>query len=716
MSVIWGLGDEDTATAVVAAHEAGVDAALEYLESHACQVRRGHYGLDVQDASGFVAAAFRHRTSRAGDPALHTHVLLSNMAEGPDRRWTALDTRALYAHGRTAGFIYQAVLRHELASTLGVLFEEMERGYADVAGVPTELRDAFSVRRGQILKAMEVHGATSAAGAQAAALSTRAAKTEHLSEADLRVRWHSQAEAFGWSVSDLPRMARQPGLVVDDSDIAERLTESQAAFERRDVIRAVAQAATQGATLAEIEARTDAFLGGPYAIALNATAWTTPEILELEQATVSAAAAGRAAGVGVVSPDKVAAAIRLRPSLGTDQAGAVEAMCRSGDSLTVLIGVAGSGKTFCLDAARAAWTSDGYRVMGTALAARAALELTTDAGIASQTADRLLNSLAAGRETLDARTVVVIDEGGMLGTRRLAALVREADTAGSKVVLVGDAAQLPEIDAGGLFASLSRRLGHVELSVNRRQRDPEEVATAAELRARDPEAALSRMQRHGRLTTADNADLLRDAMVADWYEARGRGEEVLMLAARREVVADLNARARALLAQQGELGAPVAEVDEVAFSLGDEVMAHHNDYGLGILNAERGVVTGGSDAALTVAVGERSVLLPRAYIEEGNLTHSFAATIHKAQGLSVDRVFVLGDDSFTAEVGYTGLTRGREANHVYVVAPERPDGHGWEPALDPVEAFSAALARSGAKTAAIDHLGPDGGPAVVVEP
>jgi ATP-dependent exoDNAse (exonuclease V) alpha subunit len=402
--------------------------------------------------------------------------------------------------------------------------------------------------------------------------------------------------------------------------------------------------------------------------------------------------------------------------LKEDERARLAHMDRSGHSLTVLIGPAGTGKTFCLDAARAAWESEGYRVMGTALAARAAVELTTDAGIASQTADRLLNSLAAGRESFDPHTVVVIDEGGMLGTRRLAGLVREADTAGSKVVLVGDSAQLPEIDAGGLFASLSQRLGHIELTTNRRQRDPEEVAIAAEVRARDPEAALSRMQRHGRLATADNADLLRDAMVADWYEARARGEEVLMLASRREVVADLNARVRALLAQRGELGAPVAEVDDVAFSIGDEVMAHHNDYDLGILNAERGVVTGGSDAALVVAVGERSVLLPRAYIEAGQLTHSFAATIHKAQGLSVDRVFVLGDDSFTAEVGYTGLTRGREANQVYVVAPERPDGHGWEPALDPVDAFSAALSRSGAKTAAIDHLGPDPGPAVVVEP
>ena len=188
VSIVWGLGDQALAATVVDSHERAVDAALGYLEQHACHVRRGHAGAEVVEAHGFVAAAFRHRTSRLVDPALHTHVLVANLAEGPDGRWTALDSRHLYRHARTAGFVYQAVLRHELARKVGLLFEEVEQGYADVAGVPKELRRELSGRRRQIVAAMERHGAHSAKGAQAAALDTRLAKADQVPEDELRRR------------------------------------------------------------------------------------------------------------------------------------------------------------------------------------------------------------------------------------------------------------------------------------------------------------------------------------------------------------------------------------------------------------------------------------------------------------------------------------------------------------------------------------------------
>ena len=181
VSIVWGLGDQALAATVVDSHERAVDAALGYLEQHACHVRRGHAGADVVEAHGFVAAAFRHRTSRLVDPALHTHVLVANLAEGPDGRWTALDSRHLYRHARTAGFVYQAVLRHELARNVGLLFEEVEQGYADVAGVPKDLRRELSGRRRQIVAAMERHGAHSAKGAQAAALDTRPLSNDGMS-------------------------------------------------------------------------------------------------------------------------------------------------------------------------------------------------------------------------------------------------------------------------------------------------------------------------------------------------------------------------------------------------------------------------------------------------------------------------------------------------------------------------------------------------------
>ncbi|MGH2928828.1 MAG: MobF family relaxase, partial [Solirubrobacteraceae bacterium] len=255
----WALSDRAIAEQIVAAHDRAVDAAITYLERHATALRRGHAGAEVIDGDGFVAAAFRHRTSRAGDPQLHTHVLAANMSRGPDGRWTALDARPIYAHARTAGFVYQAVLRDELARSVGFLFEEVSQGNADIAGVPNELRRHFSQRRREIAAEMERNGATSARGAQVATLSTRQAKTERLSEAELRERWAESARPFEFSTGELPRLLRQPVIDAEDADLAAILTEHDATFARRDAVRAVAAAATQGASLDAIEARADDF-------------------------------------------------------------------------------------------------------------------------------------------------------------------------------------------------------------------------------------------------------------------------------------------------------------------------------------------------------------------------------------------------------------------------------------------------------------------------
>ncbi|MGH9026384.1 MAG: MobF family relaxase [Acidimicrobiia bacterium] len=293
VSLVWGLGDEATAADVVACHERAVDAAIVYLERHACQVRRGHAGAETGTGRGFVAAAFRHRTSRAGDPSHHTHVLVANLTEGPDGRCTALDARPLYRHARPAGFVYQAVLRYELAGTIGLLFEEVKQGYADVAGIPIEMRRAFSERRRQIVDRMERHGVSSAKAAQAATLDTRMAKSEHVPEPELRRRWAERARPFGVAVADLPTAVRTPALDVSDDDLAALVTDADATFERRDVVRVIAQTATQGAALDDIEARADAFLASPLAIPVADGRWTTPEILGSDQRRVQS---GRSTG------------------------------------------------------------------------------------------------------------------------------------------------------------------------------------------------------------------------------------------------------------------------------------------------------------------------------------------------------------------------------------------------------------------------------------
>ena len=147
VSIMFGLADGELCAQVRDAHEAAVESALDYMERHAAVARRGHGGAELVPGNGFVAAAFRHRTSRAGDPQLHTHVLVANMTKGPDGRWTALDARRLYAHAKTGGYLYQAKLRHELVRRLGVEWGPVHNGAADIVGIPQPVLRAFSRRR-----------------------------------------------------------------------------------------------------------------------------------------------------------------------------------------------------------------------------------------------------------------------------------------------------------------------------------------------------------------------------------------------------------------------------------------------------------------------------------------------------------------------------------------------------------------------------------------
>ena len=138
VSLLWALGSPDVAVEVRDAHDAAVDAALAYLEEHAGWSRRGAGGHRAVRGRGFVAAAFRHRASRDRDPLLHSHVLVANAVQADDGRWGTLDATRLYRHAKTAGYLYQTQLRHELTRRLGVAWEPVVNGTADLTGVPSQ--------------------------------------------------------------------------------------------------------------------------------------------------------------------------------------------------------------------------------------------------------------------------------------------------------------------------------------------------------------------------------------------------------------------------------------------------------------------------------------------------------------------------------------------------------------------------------------------------
>ena len=266
-SVLFGIGDERVQRAVVDAQEDAVAAGLGYLERHACRTRRGAGGHEVVRGSGFVAAAFRHRTSRAGDPQLHTHVLIANATRRADGLWGALDARQLYAHAKTAGYVHEAVFRRELGARLGVRWQSARNGIADIEGVSPAVIDAFSRRRAEIDAQVADWGRTSASARQSAALATRARKDYGVTPEMLAGEWRQRARSLGLHdrvIEGVLGHTASPGLrfeeIAADLLSPRGLTAQASTFDRRDVVRAFAARARAGASLEEIETAADALL------------------------------------------------------------------------------------------------------------------------------------------------------------------------------------------------------------------------------------------------------------------------------------------------------------------------------------------------------------------------------------------------------------------------------------------------------------------------
>lgn len=709
VSLLWALHPDPTVRNTVAAgHDRAVGDALAFLESDAVRARRGHNGVERVRVAGFVAAAFGHRSSRAGDPQLHTHVVAANLVRDEAGRWSALDSRAIYRHARTAGFIYQARLRAELTRRLGVSWGAVRNGQADIAGVNRDLIEGFSARRAQIVGSLESRGLSSANAARVATLDTRPTKTPDV-PVGLFEGWQTHAREVGVDVTDLTGPGHEPTNPVDLIEamcVPSGLTGGASSFDRRDLLRALASAHPEGASLERLETLAAQVTGASGTVELTTAEtevsmrrWTTVDLLASEGELLAIADRSATRGSGVTSERTVASAVAMRPQLSTEQANLVKGVCTTSAGAVVVVGKAGAGKTFALDACRAAWTAEGIPVIGAALAARAAAELQAGSGIPSTTLTRLLSEIDNPISRPGAGSVIVVDEAGMVGTRQLHQLAKTAETHRWKLVLVGDPAQLPEIDAGGAFAHLAGRVPTHRLENNRRQVEAWERKALDRLRNRQPSPAIAAYKTAGRVTITATAGERVERIVADWHRATRRGQDAVMLATRRNEVDALNNAAQALRAAAGEIDHHSAvQVGDRTFMVGDSVMCTRNDRKHDLTNGARFTITNINPETSLTAVGadETVVEIPWGYLEQGHLALGYAFTVHKAQGMTVDEAFLLGDDRLFAEAGYVGLSRGRQSNRLYVVA--QPDPEPSVRAFGEIEHVIAALGVSKAQT------------------
>jgi conjugative relaxase-like TrwC/TraI family protein len=823
VSLLWAFGSDEVRETISVAHDRAIGAVLDHLSAEACFARRGAGGHQLIEADGFFGAAFRHRTSRAGDPQLHTHVVVPNLVRGADGRWSAPDARHLFTWKTTAGTLYQSALRAELAP-LGLGWDVRRNGLSELRDIPKPILRTFSQRRADIEQAMEQRGSTSAAAAAKAALATRARKPDETRSADLlRAGWSEQlcsidlpdgeggtrkatvedlTTGLGAETVTLPGpaaveevfrvLAGENGVSLDDWEIDEqRLSESGAlgtrampvtllgsTFTRRDAISALARAFD--VTPKEAGVLTASFLGRDSVVrvladpgagtehirtrggaVVPATAgdrrYTTTELLAAEQRIIGAGVARMGEGICRVAPDVVEQILGYHPHLDGEQADGVRALLTSGNGYDLVVGQAGTGKTTMLGAARIGWEEAGFRVIGTAVAARTAADFEAGTGIPSSSLTQLLADLREGGG-LTSRHVIVLDEASMVGSRPLDQLRAYVDAAGAKLILLGDNRQLSSIDAGGALRSLSSELGThvVTLTTNRRQAGSDqqwERDALVALRHGNVTPAVHTYVEHGRVTITGTIDQARQRIVEDWWSVH-RTHTTAILAVRRADVAALNDMVRARRQAGGELGAEI-RIGAKAFSVGDRVIFEKNQrvrsvdlandshrpelvrlrngtFGTvvavtcaadqavtreGDVPPAQGDVAGaGTERAQSEPTGSlvvqlddgRQAVLPRSYAE-ASTSLGYALTVFRSQGITVDHTFGLGGDSLYQEAGYTQLSRGRLSNNLYVASPENPRweiGHHADDLAqrDALEALVGALSQNKEQTMARDRL------------
>jgi conjugative relaxase-like TrwC/TraI family protein len=747
VSILYGLGDAATRRAVLTAHHSGVAEATAYLDDH-LGTRRGHGGHEHVSGQGLLEVGFDHRTSREGDPLLHTHLVIANRIQGPDGRWTALDGRDLYRHRLAADAIYRAAYQRQLSRTLDVRWTAADtHGNRELAGIPQELVRGFSKRTSQIdaeLDRLAADGGERTPRLVKWAVQATRKPKQHETPDTLYDRWRAEAGERGHDPDTLVRTltGRTPdrnqdrtvsaalaGRLFDRLAGPDGLTEYASTFARPDVLVALG-AGLAGAGRTELEELADQFLAErAFSVvadrALEERRWSTPDLLAVEQRLVESATGRTGEQTAVASHAALRDALVAHPTAGPDQQATVRDVCQGGQGVAVLVGRAGTGKTFALGIARHAWQLDGYRPLATAPTGIATLSLQGEGFEEVATCDRLLGDLDRGQEQLDARTVLVVDEAGMLGSRKLTRLLEHAEQAQAKVVLVGDDRQLASIDAGGGFRALRLRLGASELVENRRQHQAWEREALELVRSGLVEDAVAAYRAHDRVVCADSKPAATLALLQDWWTAWQQAEgdpaqEVVVLAARRAEVDRLNSACQELLAARGRLGSERLQVEDRQLAVGDRVVTGHNAIAeLGVANGTRGVVTALDPHARTLTVrldgpDPRAVVLPGSYLDgrrrgERNrrVDLAYATTGHRAQGLTRGRALVRLTGAEDVNWLYVQLSRARQDTRLYAVVGPEPQGAGELDLPDREQPdgylqLAQALSRAGGQTLAID--------------
>jgi conjugative relaxase-like TrwC/TraI family protein len=737
-SLLAGLmseADEKTYRALV--HQAK-DETLCALEDWVGYAVGSEDGEPVRLATGgLLGWSVEHRAARPmgdgqpGDPHLHLHVVIANMARCEDGEWRSIANsgRDLYRHASAADAFFKARVRQLTRERFGVQRAQAEASRAwEVDGIPEQLRDRFS-RRAALVDEKAGEEATLADKLRVSAETRRA---KHAADAaGMRESWRQRAEDAGVNVDAMvaaaapgpdgpeggagidgppgPRIPPPGDIAAVVFDPETGVTASRKSFSRAELLAAVANALPDGIGPAarDLERLVDDVLRvDGYAVALPDTGstvmsstarYTTCDVLDAEDVAVTQARARVGDGTVKLTEDQAAAAISVFAvaagfELSDQQREVVTRLLCAGNGVDAVVGVAGAGKSTLMDACRIAWDATGTTYAGACLSAVGAQGLQEASAIPSRTVAAWLQRIDSG-EGLTGVDVLVVDEATMTDDRSAAKLLQEAARTGTQVIAIGDPLQLQAVGIGGWFREVHRLVDGLTLDENRRQLDAAERAALEVWRTGDHHQALELLAAGGRVHAVETADDARAEMLMTWDELRRQWPDELdllqhlaVLAARNGDVDLLNAGAQQIRRAAGELGGEHTYAlpggATLTLAEGDVVRVRVNDYrsrrgqGPDVLNGYRGVVTAIDDAHRVEVTwraknpqGSETNLVSAWFTPDdvagGALSLGYAMTVAASQGMTCHTSLLYGHGC-NAYATYPGLTRGREANHLWL--------------------------------------------------
>jgi conjugative relaxase-like TrwC/TraI family protein len=718
--------------AVLAANEAGMD----WLDTHASKGRRRDGPVD---SDGFVRAGFLHATSRALDPHPHVHNLVLNFLTGPDGQGRAVDARHLYQQAKAASAVATAGLRWELTRRWpGLRWRHDERSRVwELEGIPPGLVAEFSTRREEIEAAARRFVGPDGrlptrTELQEISATTRPAK-QTVDAAEVLADWMARAERYGYDpvtvlnpttryrppAAELSRVERE-ALHRFLSTSEEGVCANDSMFTYADLLAAINRWAPGGQPRPlpphQLLQEADDYLATTHTLAvhpspdttrtvirrrdgrsngvLSEQRWTTRRMVHTQVAIVDHWTAGQHADGGLAAiPTTAIDQAAVEFGLDDDQADLLRAWTTSGHRYQAAIGRPGTGKTYTMTAARHLWEAHGWRVIGAAVKGTAAQHLAAETGIPSETIAHHLTAAAHGHPTLDARTILVVDEATTLSDRDLAALLHHARRVGAALRMIGDPHQQQAVAAGGMWAHLTTLHPDdtPELARQRRLQNPDDAHTAELLRAGQIRAAINHLLATGRLRQATDHDHGEQLALAGWLERRQRGIHSPMINRRNHTRRRLNQIAQTILATTGQIGPPHPYPGNT-FAVGDRVIATAPDRTLHpdghpdryLANGATGTITHTTTSGLTVHfdhLGEITIPANRAH----RLDLAYAVTAYTTQGDTYPEAETTATPGEPLPTLYVPLTRGQHANtliatprtptetHQPAAAPARPD-------------------------------------------